>query len=262
MRESLAVGKASRKKLAVRPDARQQTMAEISQALTDPQRLIQLGEEIEAKVDALISRVFSANDRLRNMGKPLPQVACRRGCSWCCHTMRVLATPLEILTLAAYLRSTRSVEELADLLAKLKAYDSQMHVTSDGLPAAQLMACPFLSDEGACTVYPARPIGCRGFHSLNVERCQRRYSEPTFGEIPQFIDIFDQVGPVTIGIWDGLQSRGLRGSPLLLARAMVIALEIPDAADRYLAGEDIFASATSPEIERSARQQSLTPNKA
>lgn len=100
------------------------------------------------------------------------EVACRQGCSHCCH-QTVGVTPLEAFAIVEHLVHTRSDDELTVLLAAL---ESRVRETR-GLTAAEQYSprfpCVFLAD-GECSIYEARPLVCRGMNSLDADACQRR----------------------------------------------------------------------------------------
>lgn len=99
-------------------------------------------------------------------------VACRQGCSHCCH-QTVGVTPLEAFAIVAHLVSSRSDGELTVLQAAL---EERVRETR-GLTAAEQYSprfpCVFLVD-GGCSIYEARPLVCRGMNSLDADACQRR----------------------------------------------------------------------------------------
>ncbi len=78
---------------------------------------------------------------------------CRAGCSPCC-TQPIPVTPLEILTLYAYVRHSLSPKTRDALMLRLSAHHGGQ--TELG------RQCPFLL-AGNCGVYPVRPIACRQF---------------------------------------------------------------------------------------------------
>ena len=105
-------------------------------------------------------------------------LACRKGCSSCC-TSSVSMTSLEGGYILDFLRQENRVEELPRLLAETGPPQSRPASTTNEFAAACLAGrdtgedaagwdfapCMFLAD-GACTIYPARPFGCRSFGSL------------------------------------------------------------------------------------------------
>ncbi|MDA8165681.1 MAG: YkgJ family cysteine cluster protein [Desulfobacteraceae bacterium] len=104
-------------------------------------------------------------------------MACRRGCSSCC-TRSVTVTGLEAAVLREHLAETGRTGLLA-ALPSLAADNHRPRTTTNELAAACLQeiesdgepeswnfdSCPFLADQ-VCTIYPARPFGCRAFASL------------------------------------------------------------------------------------------------
>ncbi len=104
------------------------------------------------------------------------RVACRAGCDHCCY-QSVGVTPAEALAIVDYLRATRSSAELADLVHALAAARER----NQGLDSKQRFSpeypCGFLRD-GQCTIYPVRPLACRGMNSLDAEECRRMLYDP------------------------------------------------------------------------------------
>jgi Fe-S-cluster containining protein len=99
-------------------------------------------------------------------------VACHSGCSHCCH-QTVGITPLEGFAIADLVLQTRSADELQSLLSKL----DQRVAETVGLTAKEQYSprfpCVFLAD-GACSIYAARPLVCRGMNSLDADACHKR----------------------------------------------------------------------------------------
>ncbi|MFN7145407.1 MAG: YkgJ family cysteine cluster protein, partial [Myxococcota bacterium] len=108
------------------------------------------------------------------------------GCSWCCH-VHVDASAPEILATAAHLRRTRSAEALAALRDRLAAHASR--IVGPGLGPglrlddearwAQRIPCALLAEDGRCSIYDARPLRCRAFHSCSADRCRDAFSGAT-----------------------------------------------------------------------------------
>lgn len=97
--------------------------------------------------------------------------ACFAGCSHCCH-VSVDATPLEAGVIADHVRSLPA-ERRAEVIAGLRRQVEHKRATSDDLDAyaAAKVPCAFLSVRGDCSIYPIRPLLCRGYHSVDAQRC-------------------------------------------------------------------------------------------
>jgi hypothetical protein len=93
--------------------------------------------------------------------------ACVAGCSFCCH-VHVEATEPEILAVAAHLHGTRSPAAIEGLRERLSAQVQRVAALSDEERWAARIPCALLGGDGRCTVYPARPLRCRAFHSSSA----------------------------------------------------------------------------------------------
>lgn len=105
-------------------------------------------------------------------------IACRRKCSGCC-TQNVTITALEGVELLRYVLKEGMASEAAAKLAANRSHQPPAMSTNDFAEAClegkdvdpgdqpNLAACPFLEDD-LCTVYPARPFGCRLFVSTKT----------------------------------------------------------------------------------------------
>jgi Fe-S-cluster containining protein len=101
--------------------------------------------------------------------------ACRKGCATCC-TRSVTMTSLEGDGIMAFLAETGRRSELAAPEFQ-PAANRRVQCTTNAFVAAHLRGefveeaeswdlrpCPFLKEE-SCSIYPARPFGCRLFAS-------------------------------------------------------------------------------------------------
>ena len=78
---------------------------------------------------------------------------CHAGCGHCC-AQPIPVTPLEVLALHCYARHRLSQASLAGLVQRMSVYGGQKRDI--------VSPCPFLHD-GACLVYPVRPVACRQY---------------------------------------------------------------------------------------------------
>jgi Fe-S-cluster containining protein len=107
-------------------------------------------------------------------------LACRKGCSACC-TSSVTMTSLEGVVIFDFLRKAGREEQFLTLLARTDPPQSRPAMTTNEFAAACLGRCDVSDDDApdgwdfspciflandACTIYDARPFGCRSFGSL------------------------------------------------------------------------------------------------
>jgi Fe-S-cluster containining protein len=184
----------------------------------------------------------AVEDALRQQPPRRPP-ACREGCTWCCHKVVGTAAP-EVLRIAAHLRNVLTAAECEALHAAAVSGDERRRALG---PARRRVAlpCPLLRD-GRCAAYPVRPLTCRGYNSSDARRCEASVSGAGPVEVPVY-------GPqqrlhtfVLDGLRAGAEECGLAGDLLDLTAALRVALDTPDAAERWLAGEDVFAAARMP----------------
>ncbi|MDP3288614.1 MAG: YkgJ family cysteine cluster protein, partial [Methyloversatilis sp.] len=131
--------------------ARHAAFAQILDTRNDDEALLAhlLAEAFDGFEQALQARL--------DAGAP---VACDRGCATCC-TLRVTATAPEVLLIARHLVAAdpavcrRVVQRIAEA-------DERTRFESDAQRVTLQSPCPFVDDEGACVIYSARPLACRG----------------------------------------------------------------------------------------------------
>lgn len=133
---------------------------------------------------AIQKRALLALYNLYDREMALPGSVCQRGCSLCC-TQRVTATTLEATVMVDFMAKQGIVPGIPEQSGPegdkgdgpgltfnefVAAHLARKEVPHCEIPAWRMAACTFLS-EGSCTLYPARPFGCRSFSSL--KRCNQ-----------------------------------------------------------------------------------------
>ena len=120
-----------------------------------PQELLDAEDMLPSHVSALnastrskLNRVYMVAEDLSRVREPF--VACKRGCSSCCH-MNVSVTQSEADRLAS------AAGRSAAILTVSPRHDPEEFT---GVP------CPFLDAQGACSVYADRPLACRKHSSF------------------------------------------------------------------------------------------------
>jgi Fe-S-cluster containining protein len=165
-----------------------------------------------------------------------PPPACREGCTWCCYQRVGTAAP-EVLRIAAYLRQTLSGEELQAACERIRLGAAQRRAQG-----RRPLPCPLLVGD-LCQAYPVRPLTCRGFNSSDAHRCEAAVTQGSRVPIPVYAPQQRLATFVLDGLRAGAQESGLDGESLELTAALHLALTVPDAMDRWLAGQPVFAEA-------------------
>lgn len=172
----------------------------------------------------------------------VPPVACRAGCAWCC-SKSVAVSPPEVLRIAAYLRVTHSVAELAAVQERIAALDDQTRTMSSLQRAQARLPCALLADQ-RCSVHSVRPLTCAGWNSIDVNECKADWLDPeSSDEITANVVQIEAFQAMRLGMDIGSGELGLENDTLELTTGLRIALDTPDAAERWLAGERLFAAA-------------------
>jgi Fe-S-cluster containining protein len=175
---------------------------------------------------------------------PPPALACTEGCDWCCY-LRVGTAAPEVLRIAAYLHQTQSPEELQATRQRIDHTLDQRSQTQAARRTNARIPCPLLVNH-RCIVYPVRPLTCRGANSRDARACEQFLDRPKATVLPNYSPQHRLTTFVLDGLRAGATEAGLKGDLLELTAALRIALETPNAAERWLAGEAIFTAARLP----------------
>jgi Fe-S-cluster containining protein len=219
--------------LVARRDQRVYTAGQFRHART-PLQVIEVTRHAEAV----------AEEAVRAAMKDVPPrapPACREGCAWCCYKPVGTAAP-EVLRIVAYLRDTLSPEQWGDLCARVRSGAEQRRQLGPARARRAALPCPLLV-ENHCSAYPVRPSICRGYNSSDAKRCERALGADSGVEVPIYWPQQRLTAFVLDGLRAGLEESRLDAGLLDLTAAMEIALETPDAQERWLEGVGVFGPA-------------------
>lgn len=181
---------------------------------------------------------------LDNYAQKIPAgiLDCRKGCTTCCHRTVTIAPP-EALSIAVFLREKTPKKELPALKARLQEIGKQALALSFRERATRRIPCVFLLPDGACSIYPVRPLACAGQHSMWADLC--KLEEPIRVRISELEGIATALfgGLLDVEARDRRRVRSLE-----LASAVALALD-PHLEARYVAGEDVFQTADATALE-------------
>jgi Fe-S-cluster containining protein len=192
-----------------------------------------LTDQLDAAIDARAELLQRSGQR----------IACARGCNACCHTIAVATEP-EVVRIARWLDQPEHAESRAAFVAAypvwrerlgpaldevIRVIDRGSAADTDGAFAAAFQRralCPFNRD-GACTIYPVRPMLCRNAFALDTSAdcapdagaAARYYRHEPTEEILTWIQSI-------LGVTHAALRRGAPREPLCVAVAR--RLEDPD----------------------------------
>jgi len=171
-------------------------------------------------------------------------VACKVGCSYCCH-LRLEVQPHEAFALAAWLKRSFSVERLAGVIARLR--DNVRTTDAMGVEARKRtnMACALLGADGKCTAYAARPAQCRRYHSTRLETCTSFFANPSDETIesPLHPAVAHNAAVLITQTQHAVRSAGLDAENEDMNYALLAALDNPKAWRRWRDGKKPFVKA-------------------
>jgi Fe-S-cluster containining protein len=172
------------------------------------------------------------------------EVACRRGCSFCC-SLQVQVAPHETFTLAQWLRKNFSAERLAAVLARLRDNAAKTRAMGEAARKRSNLACALLGDDGACTAYEARPAQCRRFHSTDLDVCKASFANPADDTIesPNHPAVAHNAAVIVTQANHAARDAGLDATPVDMNLALLEALENPKAWRRWRDGKKPFVNA-------------------
>jgi Fe-S-cluster containining protein len=169
-------------------------------------------------------------------------VACARGCSYCCN-LRVEVQPYEAFRLAAWLKRHFDAPRLAAVIGRLQGNVERTRTLGPEARKRTNIACALLGEDGACTVYEARPAQCRRYHSTNVDPCIEFHDthdetiESTMNEA-----VAHNAAVIITQARHAVRDAGLDDASEDMNIALLEALENPKAWRRWRDGKKAFAN--------------------
>jgi uncharacterized protein len=221
-------------------DARRSQRLRTAEALRVGRTPLQVIEVAAGAAGAAEEAVRQARERER----PRRPSACREGCAWCCYQVVGTAAP-EVFRILSHLRATLSPEDLQSLRERVTRLAGQRRALAPSARERAVLPCALLVAD-RCSAYPVRPLTCRGYNSSDASACERALRPGGRTAVPVYLPQQRLTTFVLDGLRAGLQEARLDGELLELTAALHVALEVPDAEARWLAGEAVFAPARLP----------------
>lgn len=173
-----------------------------------------------------------------------PQLECRRGCDYCCRGY-VSATAPQIFAAANAIRTQALSREAA--LARVAAAADKVRGLDWQTRCRMHEPCPLLV-EGSCSIYPSRPLSCRGFVSFSAAACQRAF-EQRANDVLVPTAYASVRSALESALRAALKRHALPYESYELDTALERVLAHGDAEAAWLNGDDVFAGV---DVDRSA----------
>jgi len=210
-----------------------------------------IAEQAQRHAENLLSRMREDLEEASSADPRIRKPACDAGCAYCCH-LRVSVLPIEVVRLRAYIDEKFDDEQRQTLISRLREYVA----TLASMPVMQRinapLRCPLLDESNRCRAYEARPLACRIHNSVDAEACRKNLDDESVA-VPVIPAFEETLSPVLNGLNDGCFQAGLASRDLELAPALLLALTT-DAGERWIKGEDSFATAEDEEVREKLRQ--------
>ena len=153
-------------------------------------------------------------------------------------------TAPEALAIATHIRKNKSRAEQKRIYES--AVENAKKIASRAPSDQTPHPCALQGSNHVCRVFGQRPLRCRPLHAISITKeVGQRAGLPTDSEVgatdePRHEEIVAQ--GIETGVTRALKSAGLDSNIYELNSAVATALEIPDAAERWASGEDVFCN--------------------
>lgn len=127
----------------------------------------------DSGLNDLMQKIFALSDKSAENMVPAEEkelMACREGCSICCRVHVPVLKP-EAVAIVTYLKEHNSPSELMQLKEKMKKLCLEIRCFDEIERIFANKKCAFITDDGACAIYPVRPLMCRAVTSADREAC-------------------------------------------------------------------------------------------
>jgi Fe-S-cluster containining protein len=196
--------------------------------------LVEMTQQAYAYVDLFIDQFTdqcnSSNSR----------VDCKKGCAWCCH-QSVFVLPHEAFYLFKYIQGMDD-KKFADTLKERIIQKNEVTGKKDlNFILSNTQPCPFLEDK-ICSVYAARPMACRLFHSMDVQSCITERENPlNMGRYAKLYELPLRAGRMLnegIGAW--FTEKGIKSTEWIIESSLHLLIQDEKQIYYWLKGEENF----------------------
>lgn len=175
-------------------------------------------------------------------------LACRAGCTWCCH-FSVDVRAVEVFTILDFVERSLPSDEKARIYSEVRANSAALKGMDDMERMRHNVKCPFLGG-GRCSIYEARPQTCRNYHATDVAGCQQSFEDPDNLEIdPEFAPMVYQAGGAHVDAFSrAMREAGYDTNVYEMNSALDTALSQPDARARFESKRQPFKKLTGDDV--------------
>jgi len=205
-------------------------------------RLIEATRKGQLVADSELDQLYAAIADAAKKGLAT-KTACKAGCAHCCRRAPEATLP-EVLVAVRHVEENFGDAKKAALAQRIANYVEETAPLRPGRLGESHAACPYLEND-LCTIYPARPLSCRGLNSLDSQVCERISKGDPAGR-PSLTSQLGIASAMRTGARLGLIFESADASTLDLGYATHIAMTTPSAAEDSLDGKDPFTAARLP----------------
>ena len=175
-------------------------------------------------------------------------LACRAGCTWCCH-FSVDVRAVEVFAIMDFVERTFTADEKARVYAEIRANSAALQNLDEFERMKRNVKCPFLR-EGRCSIYSVRPQTCRNYHATSAVGCQQSYENPDNLDIdPEFAPLVYQAGGAHVdAVTAAMREAGYDTNVYEMNNAIDVALSEPGARERFEAKLPPFMRVSGDEV--------------
>lgn len=177
-------------------------------------------------------------------------LACKAGCSWCCH-FTVDLRAVEILRILDYMQEHLPAAERQRIRDEIDDNRRMMEPLDEIGRMQTNVKCPFLA-AGRCTIYAARPQTCRNYHATDAAGCRQSFEQPDNADIdPEFAPLVYQRGGAHVEAFaKAMSDAGYDVGVYEMNTALSIAMQDPQrAARRVESKQSIFDRLAGEEVD-------------
>ncbi len=186
---------------------------------------------------AMDSLIDTLSSRVCLEGQP---IHCGKGCHWCC-SKQIFSNPWEVIHLSRYIWENFPEKKVQEIIVELR---NKNEITAGLNLEEQLSLIHFcaLLRERICDAYKARPMACRIYLSMDLNSCIKEYNDPANPEIfASLLEFPLHAGRMmNEGVAGWLREKGLQTREFTLESGLLMVLEQPEVAGKWLSGEKVF----------------------